>query len=327
MFRYKPVLIFVSIRVGASGYATLSSSTTVWTTYTEVTFSSNSHVFTTSYPITTTKVTLVPMPTSTPSAMTMTNISSRSVCANPSQTVNLIFWVSRPPRVNIGAIVGVAVALTFLLIAALVVWILVRKRRRRQTQRHISETDASFFTNECLVSALSPYTADSALSERRSSVRASSVLIELSGPDGDMHLDQLDHSAPPLQVASASSISEPIPGLFLRYSMETLEVSSSSGGLAFSDTMPHSPMPSSINSSSSRQEQLASEVSMVRQEISALERPPRDVEEGYVEDAGQRIEALQARIRQLEREQATLRLEVEMSMREVSPPDYASAEG
>jgi len=296
------------IRIGASGYATLSSSTIVLTTYTESTYTSNSHTLTTSYPITTTEVTLVPMPTQSAMSMTMS---------------------SEPSRRNIAAIVAVSVLLPLLLIAALVAWMLLRRRRQRQSP--ISGSGSSFFPGP-LVSGISPYTD----SDRWHRSSVPSIALESSTPNGDRlsvdQLDQLDHSAPPLQVESPASIPEPMEGLFLRYSMDTLGVTSSSGGHAFSDMLPHSPTPSSINSSATRQEQLASEVDMVRQEIMALEKrcsAPRDVEEGYVGDDGQRIRELQARIRELEREQASLRLELETEvlLRGIPPPEYASREG
>jgi len=212
---------------------------------------------------------------------------------------------------NARAIVaGSVVSAILLTLIAVVAWIFLRRRRRRQRQR------PGFGKESFPPGLISPYTYLDI--GRTASVRTVSMPFEqpvpgVDGLSGDQ-LDQLDYSAPPLQSTD----------LFLRYSMGTLiETSSERWQVLFSGTTSDH-----IYSPATRLEQLASQVKVVRQEISALEKRssvPRDVEEGYVGNEGRRIEELRERIRELEREQATLRLQVEVE-RETPPPEYTTTE-
>ncbi|KAJ7146351.1 hypothetical protein C8R44DRAFT_724151 [Mycena epipterygia] len=301
------------IRIGASGSPTLSSSTTVFTTYLYSTYTSHSDVFTSSYPITSTEVTLVPMSTG--------NLKPIMPIASTS---------SRP---NVGLIVGVVVSLLALLIAVPVaVWILVR--RRRQRQRGSPGGESEFFPKH----RGGPFSSDSD-SERGLSATTSSVIYPVADDGQQEVLDQLDLAGPPLQPESggfqaASSVFLD-PGAFLRngverqYTMDTPAAEQASCNVSIVDMPPHSPALSN-SSSATRQQELANEVEIMRQEISVLEArgsAQRDVEQGYVEEAGPRVEDLYSRIRELEREQAALRLAVEMGDTEYPPPDYATTEG
>jgi hypothetical protein len=209
-----------------------------------------------------------------------------------------------------------------LLIGIIVALILCRRRRQRQRR----ESSRSEFFPDRLVSR--PNSLDSA-SEKRLTARMSTVSVE--PPNAD--LDQLELAGPQLLIQSAIST----PGVFLGDIFAVVPTTTEQAEYPAScqasiiDMTPPSPSPSS-DSTATRQEQLASEVHMAREEIGALEnrRSARgDVEEGDVRDAAaaRRIEELYARIQELEREQAALRLEVEMSMEGYPPPDYASNEG
>ncbi|KAJ7762354.1 hypothetical protein DFH07DRAFT_956829 [Mycena maculata] len=162
------------IRIGASGLATLSSSTTVFTAWEMSTYTLASHVYTTSYPVVTTEVTLVPIPAQ--SAMTI------GVSPKPSQR-------------NVGAIVAITVAPAVLLLLALAAFIIVRQWKH--WQKFCNE---SFFLERSPISTWQESGIDS---ERKYSVRMS-VHSQLSTPDGDQ-LDELEHSGPQLQVESTLS--------------------------------------------------------------------------------------------------------------------------
>ncbi|KAJ6541749.1 hypothetical protein B0H19DRAFT_1174495 [Mycena capillaripes] len=295
------------IRIGASARATLTSSTIVHTTFSYSIFTSNSQILTTSYPVTSTEVTLVPMMTG--GAGPLSSTSSRR---------------------NVGLIVGVTVSLVALLIAAIVALILWRRRRRQQRPQSL-RSEASFFP-DLLVSR--PNSVGDWASERRLTARTSTMSFQAPNTDGNQ-LDRLELGGPQLQIPSALALSRfSNPGVSLRDTLAVNPATTEQGEYLASCQasiidVPHSPTPSgSSSSSSTRQEQLASEVHMAREEISVLEKrgsAGRNVVE--VGPAERRIGELYERIQELEREQAALRLEVEISMERVPPPDYVTTEG
>ncbi|KAF7347302.1 hypothetical protein MVEN_01485500 [Mycena venus] len=293
------------IRIGASASATLSSSTLVFTTYSLSTFNSNSQVLTTSIPVTSTTVTLVPMMTGVP-PMTFSSSSSRR---------------------NTALIVGVTVPLVVLLIAAMVALIVFCRRRRQQQRPRSTGSEASFFPDR--VSSTRSSIVDSA-SEKRLTVRTSTMPLAPAIADADS-LDRLELAGPQIQITSALSTA----GVSLRDTLAVIPTTTepteylASCQASFVDPASNPQSPSS-SSSTSRQEQLVSEMDMAREEIGVLEKrgsPQRAAIEGYVGVAERRIEELYARIRELEREQAALRFEVAMTVEGYPPPDYVTAEG
>ncbi|KAJ7757594.1 hypothetical protein B0H16DRAFT_667846 [Mycena metata] len=222
------------IRIGASVAATLSSSTMVFTTVAYSAFTSNSHTFTTSFPITSTAITLIPAPT-------VTGVAPLS-------------GSSKSPR-NTALIVGLAVPFSALLIAGitgLVLW----RRRRQLVQQQILESEATFFPAR--------------LVSQPSSIRSLSVY-------SDVNADELDLAGPPLQASSTRLSSFLTPGVSLRDALALRPTTPVQGEYLASrqasivDPSPQSPA-SSSGSSAARQEQLANEVIMVREEIGTLEK-------------------------------------------------------
>ncbi|KAJ7196179.1 hypothetical protein B0H12DRAFT_660861 [Mycena haematopus] len=261
------------VRIGASAPAMLSSSTILFTTYSESTYTSDSHIVTSSFPVTSTVVTLVPM------IPTMAPVSSA--------------------------------------------------RRQRQRQRPESTaSEASFFPDR-FVSARSSF-VDVALEKGLTTSRPVSS-SEPANVERDP-LDRLELVIPQLQITPPMS-----PGVSLRDTLAVLPTTTiepeeqlASCQASIIDAVPYSPTSSSGSSAAARQEQLASEMDMAQEEISVLEKrasPQRlgAVPGGQVGVAERRIEALYARIQELERVRAMLRLEAELTM--AAPPEYMSTEG
>ncbi|KAJ6520451.1 hypothetical protein C8R45DRAFT_60822 [Mycena sanguinolenta] len=295
------------VRIGASAPAQFSPSAIVFTTYSESTFTSESHVITTSFPVTSTSVTLLPMTTGSPTSLPLSSPSS--------------------PRRNTALIVGVTVPLVVLLIAAIVA---IFAFRRRQRQRPGSDSESFFPVRRG--SARSSLVAGS---EKRLTAETSVSLSRSTDTDRDS-LDRLRLAIPQLQIPSSLS-----PGAALRDTLTVVPTTTLEPGDAIASCQasiigvdPQSPTSSRWSTAAARQEQLLSEMDMAWEEINVLEKrgsPQRfgaTFPGGEVGVAERRIEALHMRIQELEREQVALRLEVEMTMDSVyPPPDYVTTEG
>ncbi|KAJ7608795.1 hypothetical protein FB45DRAFT_380389 [Roridomyces roridus] len=303
------------IRIGATGSPTMELSTAVVTTYTDVTFTSNSHTFSTLSPVITTEITLVPVPVQPTQSGTMVSMGSPATSSSSSKHTAVIL-----------AATVVSIILFLLLIGLAIRTLLLRRRRRRErareNQRVTSSSGSDFFPEPAFteISSARVSYAHSDTGTTTESARTVSMLPEpvqagdrLSVIDEEQIQDELDLGGSPVRPNSISDLgSSELPALFFRYnSMGALSAATASSALC-------------------RSHSLREQVVAVQREISVLERHasvPRDVEEGSEE--GRRLEELRALVRELEREQEVLRIQIERGEEvggEDPPPDYTSTE-
>ncbi|KAJ7361068.1 hypothetical protein DFH08DRAFT_843073 [Mycena albidolilacea] len=299
------------IRIGASASPTLSSSTLVFTTHSLSVHTSNSQVFTSSFHVTSTTVTLVPLPT---------------ITGGSDQPIAFSAFLSHR---NTALIVGITVPLAVLLIAAIVAGIFFCRRRRQQRQRpqrQSAMSETSFFPDR-FVSARSSL-VDSA-GERR--LTTGTVPLSEPTPVNRDPLDDLELAGPQLRITSALETPSGV-SISLRDTLAVVPTTTepaehlASCQASIIDAASGSYSPTPGESAATRQEQPARERIAARdsEEITVLDpfqRASADLEYSGV-PAERRIEQLYSRIQELEREQVALRMTMEED-----PPDYATNEG